>query len=285
MVIQTKAMIELLSHLIPPITVNEMNDILSNNSIKKKNDINTILNELNSTDETAIPTLFKEIVFRKRGKIKDEMKRKTESYFQEDIGAETFTTDRKIGKGKTIMTVDVLGRKENNDLCAFVLEDIDTDSFESFKTMLATILSYEKISPIEIFLIFPRETKDETVKHIKKNKKFKYVKTSGAELSAQFKSIAYESEIPRTAILTIEKEDIFGAIEQIDKFTGSSFMDKEDLKNFLIKRYTEHGEGKFTIKSRDHFDNKTQQFSIDTTSKLASDVTEIIQTTRFTEGR
>ena len=62
-------------------------------------------------------------------------------------------------------------------------------------------------------------------------------------------------------------------------------MDKEDLKNFLIKRYTEHGEGKFTIKSHDHFDKKTQQFSIDTTSKLASDVTEIIQTTRFTEGR
>ncbi len=283
MVIQTKVMIELLSHLSPQITVNEMRDILSSTSIKKNNDINTILNALNSADETAIPTLFKNILLQKRGKIKDEMKKKTESYFQEDIGAETFTMGRKIGKGKTVLTVDVLGRKENKDICAFLIEDIDINSFESFKTMLATILSYEKISPVEIFLILPRETKDEIVKHIKNNKTLKYVKTSGTELSAQFKPILYESEIPRTAILHVEKEDIFGDKIEIGKFTGSSFKDKEDFQNFLVKRYTEHGEGQFRCKSIDRFDNKTMQFNIDTTSKLASDVTEITQTTRFVE--
>ncbi|MFX1520599.1 MAG: hypothetical protein ACFFCD_11850 [Promethearchaeota archaeon] len=285
MVIPIDAMIELLNHLHPPPTIDEIKEVLSNNSIKKTNDIDSVLNELNSTDEMAIPTLFRSIILQKRGTIKDEMLKKTENYFQDEIGVETFTTGRQIGKGKTIMTIDVLGRKENKDLCAFVFEDLDIDSFESFKTMLVTILSYAKISPVEIFLVFPREITEETIKHIKENNTLKYVKTTGAEIDAKFKPLAYESELPRTAILTLEREDIFGDMIELGKFSGSSFMDEEELKKFLIDNYNDYGEGLFQCKSFDHFNKKTKQFSIDTTSTLTSDVTEITQTTRFAEGR
>jgi hypothetical protein len=285
MVIPTDAMIELLNRLHPPITTDEIKGVLSNNSVKKNNDIESVLNELNATDETAIPVIFKSIILQKRGTIKDEMKKKTESYFQDEIKVETFTTDRQIGKGKTIMTIDVLGRKKNKDLCAFVFEDLDIDSFESFTTMLATILSYAKISPVEIYLIFPREVTEETVKHIKENNTLKYVKTTGTEIDAKFKPLAYESEISRTAILTLEKEDIFGDTITLGKFSGSSFMDEEELKKFLTDNYGDYGEGLFRCKSFDHFDKKTKQLTVDTTSALTSDVTEITQTTRFAEGR
>jgi len=207
-VIKDEAMIDLLVNLYPSLTVNEIKEILpEDTSFETDKDINSILNELNfATESAAIITLFKNTVLQKRGKLKDEMRKKAENYFKDDVGVDTFTVDRKIGKGKTVLTIDILGRKENQDLCAFILDDIDVASFESFKTMLATILSYEKISPVEIFLILPQvDVKKETIAHIKENKALKYVKTSGAEFNAQFKPITYESEIPRASVLSSYK--------------------------------------------------------------------------------
>ena len=170
----------------------------------------------------------------KRGTFNSEMKKKTESYFQDEVSLDAYKTDVTIGKGKTVLSIDILGRKENNDIIAFVMENLDIESFESFKTMLVTILSYAKISPVEIYLIIPKiSTEDKTVEYVKKNKALKYVKTSGTEIDAEFKTIIYESEISRTAILTIEKEDIFGDPIQIGSFSGSSFTDNDELKKFL----------------------------------------------------
>jgi hypothetical protein len=278
-------MIELLLNLYPPLTVDEIKKIIPQNSLKKNSDLNTILNELNSTDESAVPTLFKAIVLQKRGTLRNEMREKAVRYLQNEVGVDNYQMDRPIGKGKTLMNVDILGRKEAKDICAFFLdEDMDIDSFESFKTMLATILSYEKISPVEIFLISPQvEVNKELVGHIKAGSEFKYVKTSGTELNAQLKPIIYESEIPRTAILTIKKEDIFGDTTEIGKFSGSSFLDKEELKKFLLENYGDYGEGLFRCNLVDHLNNKKQQLSFDTTSELVSYLTEIVQTTRFEE--
>jgi hypothetical protein len=284
-VVNDEAMIELLSNLYPPLTVNEIKDVLPDFSSNKDKNIKDILNKLSSTSETALPSLFKSIVLEKRGKFTNEMKKKTESYFQDEVSLDAYKTDITIGKGKTILNIDILGRKENNDVCSFVMENLDIESFESFKTMLVTILSYAKISPVEIYLIVTKETDNKTVEYVKKNKALKYVKTSGTEIDAVFKTVIYESNISRTAMLTIEKEDIFGDKIQIGNFSGSSFTDKDELKNFLLRNHSEYGEEIFHCKTVDYFDKKTGKISFDTTTTLASDVKEITQTTRFKENK
>ncbi len=284
-IVNDEAMIELLSNLYPPLTVKEIKDVLPDFSSNKDKDIKDILNKLSSTSEMALPSLFKSIVLEKRGTFKSEMKKKTESYFQDEVSLDAYKTDVTIGKGKTVLKIDILGRKENNDICSFVMENLDIESFESFKTMLVTILSYAKISPVEIYLVTPKETDNKIVEHVKKNKALKYVKTSGTEIDAEFKPILYESEISRTATLTIEKEDIFGDTIQIGSFSGSSFKDKDELIKLLIEKYSKYGEEIFRCKSLDHFNKKTSKFSFDTTTTLASDVTEITQTTRFKENK
>jgi len=284
-VIEDKAMIELLSNLHPPLTANEIKDVLPDFSSNKDKDIKEILNTLSSNSEMALPSLFKSIVLEKRGKFKSEMKKKTESYFQDEVSLDAYKTDVTIGKGKTVLNIDILGRKENNDICVFIMENLDIEFFESFKTMLATILSYAKISPVEIYLVIPKETENEAVAYVKKNNELKYVKTSGTEINAEFKPTIYESEISRTAILTIEKKDIIGDTIQIGSFSGSSFLDKDGLKKFLIKNYSKYGEEIFRCKSLDYFNKKTSDFSFDTTTTLASDVTEITQTIRFKENK
>ncbi len=284
-VVNDEAMIKLLSHLYPPLTVKEIKDVLPDYSSNKDKDIKDILNTLSSTSEMALPSLFKSIVLEKRGKFKSEMIKKTESYFQDEVSLDAYKTDATIGKGKTVLHIDILGRKENNDICVFITKNLDNEFFDSFKTMLVTILSYAKISPVEIYLVIPKETENKTVEYVKKNKLLKYVKTSGAEIDAEFKPTIYESEISRTAILTIEKEDIFGDTIQIGSFSGSSFMDNDELKKFLIEGYSKYGEEIFRCKSLDYFNKKTQEFSVDTTTTLTSDVTEITQTTRFKENK
>jgi hypothetical protein len=284
-IVNDEAMIELLSNLYPPLTVKEIKDVLPDYSSNKDKDINEILNKLSSTSEKALPSLFKSIVLEKRGKFKNEMKKKTESYFRGEVSLDAYKTDVTIGKGKTVLNIDILGRKENNDICSFVMENLDIESFESFKTMLVTILSYAKISPVEIYLIIPKETDNKIVEHVKKNKALKYVKTSGTEIDAEFKPIIYESELSRTALLTIEKEDIFGDTMQIGNFSGSSFKDNDELKKFLMENHSKYGEEIFRGKSLDYFNKKTIKFSFDTTTTLASDVTEITQTTRFKENK
>jgi hypothetical protein len=284
-VVNDDAMIELLSNLYPPLTIKEIKDVLPDYSSNKDKDISDILTKLSSINELALPSLFKSIVLEKRGTFKSEMKKKTVSYFQDEVSLDASKTNVTIGKGKTILHIDILGRKENNDICVFIMENLDIEFFESLKTMLATILSYAKISPLEIYLVVPKETENDAVEYVKKNKALKYVKTSGTEIDAEFKSTIYESEISRTAILTIEKEDIFGDTIQIGSFSGSSFLDKDELKKFLIKKYSKYGEEIFRCKSLDYFSNKTDEFNFDNTTTLASDVTEISQTTRFEENK
>ncbi|MHA2062477.1 MAG: hypothetical protein ACW963_09350 [Candidatus Sifarchaeia archaeon] len=284
-VVNDEAMIELLSNLYPPLTIKEIKDVLPDYSSNKDKNTKDILNKLGSTSETALPALFKSVVLEKRGKFTSEMKKKTESYFQDEVSLDAYKTDATIGKGKTVLNIDILGRKENNDISAFVMENLDIESFESFKTMLVTILSYAKISPVEIYLIIPKETDNKIVEYIKKNKALKYVKTSGTEIDAEFKTIIYESEISRTAILTIEKEDIFGDTVKVGSFSGSSFTDNDELKKFLLDNYSKYGEEIFRCKSSDYFDKKTHKFSFNTTINLASDVTEITQTTRYKENK
>jgi hypothetical protein len=284
-VVNDDAMIELLSNLYPPLTIKEIKDVLPDYSSNKDKDISDILTKLSSTNELALPSLFKSIVLEKRGTFKREMKKKTVSHFQDEVSLDAYKTDAAIGKGKTILHIDILGRKENNDICVFITENLDIEFFESLKTMLATILSYAKISPLEIYLVVPKETENDAVEYVKKNKALKYVKTSGTEIDAEFKPTIYESEISRTAILTIEKEDIFGDTIQIGSFSGSSFLDKDDLKKFLIKNYSKYGEEIFRCKSLDYFSKKTLEFNFDNTTVLASDVTEISQTTRFEENK
>lgn len=284
-VVNDEAMIKLLSNLYPPLTVKEIKDVLPDYSSNKDKDIKDILNKLSSTSEMALPSLFKSIVLEKRGTFKNEMKKKTESYFRDEVSLDAYKTDVTIGKGKTVLNIDILGRKENNDICSFVMENLDIESFESFKTMLVTILSYAKISPVEIYLIIPKETDNKIVEYVKKNLELKYVKTSGTEIDALFKLIIYESELSRTATLTIEKEDIFGDTIQIGSFSGSSFKDNDELQKLLIEKYSKYGEEIFCCQSLDHFNKKTSTFSFDTTTTLASDVTEITQTTRFKENK
>ena len=283
--IEDKAMIELLSNLHPPLTAKKIKDVLPDFSSNKDKDIKDVLTQLSSINKMALLSLFKSIVLEKRGTFKSEMKKKTESYFQDEVSLDAYKTDATIGKGKTVLNIDILGRKENNDICVFITENLDIEFFESLKTMLATILSYEKISPLEIYLVVPKETENEAVEYVKKNKALKYMKTSGTEIDAEFKPTIYESEISRTAILTIEKEDIFGDAIQIGSFSGSSFVDKDDLKKFFIKNYSTYGEELIRCKSLDYFNNKTYEFSFDTTTTLTSDVTEISQTTRFEENK
>jgi hypothetical protein len=284
-VVNDEAMIELLGNLHPPLTEKEIKDTLPDYSSNKDKDIMGILNKLSSTSEMALPSLFQSIVLEKRGKFKSEMKKKTERYFQDEVGLDAYKTDVTIGKGKTVLHIDILGRKENNDICVFITENLDIEFFESFKTMLTTILSYAKISPVEIYLVIPKETENEAVEYVKKNNVLKYVKTSGTEIDAEFKPTIYESEISRTAIVTIEKEDIFGDSIQIGSFSGSSFLDMDDLKRFLMKKYSKYGEDIFRCKALDYFSNKTDEFNFDNTTVLASDVTEISQTTRFEENK
>jgi len=284
-VVNDDAMIELLSNLYPPLTIKEIKDVLPDYSSNKDKDISDILTKLSSTNELALPSLFKSIVLEKRGTFKREMKKKTVSHFQDEVSLDAYKTDAAIGKGKTILHIDILGRKENNDICVFITENLDIEFFESLKTMLATILSYAKISPLEIYLVVPKETENDAVEYVKKNKVLTYVKTSGAEIDAEFKPTIFESEISRTAILTIEKEDIFEDTIQIGSFSGSSFLDKNDLKKFLLKNYSKYGEEIFHCKSLDYFNEKTDEFNFDNTTTLASDVTEISQTTRFEENK
>jgi len=128
--IEDKAMIELLSNLPPPLTAKKIKDVLPDFSSNKDKDIKDVLTQLSSINKMALLSLFKSIVLEKRGTFKSEMKKKTESYFQDEVSLDAYKTDATIGKGKTVLHIDILGRKENNDICVFITKNLDNEFFD-----------------------------------------------------------------------------------------------------------------------------------------------------------